>query len=83
MSWLRDKKLSLAKKARKGDTNYMHAQLLLAGQKVLRDEIVGTSHSYYFDCGCVRSYSVSDNSSPTESVVACKLHGAIAKPRTR
>ncbi len=39
MSWLRDKKLSLAKKARRGDTDYLHAQLLLAGGKVVRDEI--------------------------------------------
>jgi len=62
MSWLKDKKLALAKKARRGDTNYLHAQLLLAGQKVVRDEIVGRSHVYYFDCGCVRSYSVSTTS---------------------
>jgi hypothetical protein len=59
MSWLRDRKLALAKKARKGDANYIHAQLLLAGQKIVRDEIVGRSHLCHFDCGCVRSYSVS------------------------
>jgi hypothetical protein len=74
MSWLRDRKLVLAKKARKGDTNYLHAQLLLAGGKVVRDEIVGRSHSYYFDCGCVRSYSVSAESVASESVSACKVH---------
>ena len=67
MSWLRDRKLVLAKKARKGDTNYLHAQLLLAGGKVVSDEIVGRSHSYYFDCGCVRSYSVSVESVASES----------------
>jgi hypothetical protein len=83
MSWLRDKKIALAKKARKGDTNYMHAQLILAGQKVVRDEIVGRSHAYYFDCGCVRSYSVSAESLASESMVACKLHGDLAKRQTR
>jgi hypothetical protein len=79
MSWLRDRKLALAKKARKSDTNYMHAQLLLAGQKVDRDEIVGRSHFYYFDCGCVRSYSLSVESRPSESVAACKRHGHLVK----
>jgi hypothetical protein len=74
MSWLKDKKLALAKKARRGDTNYMHAQLLLAGGTVVRDEIVGRSHSYYFDCGCVRSYSVSVESVASESVVPCEAH---------
>jgi hypothetical protein len=79
MSWLRDKKLALAKKARKGDTNYIHAQLLLAGQKVVSDEIVGSSHSYHFDCGCVRSYSVSAESLASESVIACKMHNGLVK----
>jgi hypothetical protein len=74
MSWLRDRKLVLAKKARKGDTNYLHAQLLLAGRNVVRDEIVGRCHSYYFDCGCVRSYSVSVKSVASESLSACKMH---------
>jgi hypothetical protein len=83
MSWIKDRKLALAKKARRGDTNYLHAQLLLAGQKVLRDEIVGKSHLYYFDCGCVRSYSVSNESLASESISACKAHGELAKPRTR
>jgi hypothetical protein len=83
MSWLKDKKLALAKKARKGDTNYIHAQLLLAGQKVLRDEIVGRSHLYYFDCGCVRSYSVSSESLASESVSACKMHEGLARRRDR
>jgi hypothetical protein len=79
MSWLRDKKLALAKKARKGDTNYIHAQLLLAGQKVVRDEIVGRSHLYYFDCGCVRSYSVSTESLASEGVSACQSHKDLVK----
>ena len=83
MSWLKDRKLALAKKARKGDTNYLHAQLLLAGQKVLRDEIVGKSHIYYFDCGCVRSYSVSTTSLASESILACKVHGELAGRRNR
>jgi hypothetical protein len=79
MSWLRDKKLALARKARKGDTNYIHAQLLLAGGKVVRDEIVGRCHSYYFDCGCVRSYSVSAASVASESVSACETHGHLLR----
>lgn len=74
MTWLRDKRLALAKKARRGDTNYIHAQLLLAGQKVVRDEIVERSHLYYFDCGCVRVFSVSTKLSASESVSACKKH---------
>jgi hypothetical protein len=83
MSWLRDKKLALAKKARKGETNYMHAQLLLAGQKVVRDEIVGRSHLYYFDCGCVRTYSVSIESLASESVSACKIHKELVGRHSR
>ena len=83
MSWIKDRKLALAKKARRGDTNYLHAQLLLAGQKVVRDEIVERSHLYYFDCGCVRSYSVSSASTASESISACKVHGELAKRRTR
>ena len=83
MSWIKDRKLALAKKARRGDTNYLHAQLLLAGQKVVRDEIVGRAHVYYFDCGCVRSYSVTGASTASESVLACKVHGELAKPRSR
>ena len=79
LSWPKDKKLALAKKARRGDTNYIHAQLLLAGQKVLRDEIVGRTHLYYFDCGCVRSYSASGESSASESITACKVHNELAK----
>jgi hypothetical protein len=81
MSWPKDRKLALAKKARRGDTNYIHAQLLLAGQKVVKDEIVGKSHLYYFDCGCVRSYSVSTDSLASESISACSLHSELAKRR--
>jgi hypothetical protein len=83
MSWLRDRKLALAKKARKGDTNYIHAQLLLAGQKVDRDEIVGRSHFYYFDCGCVRSYSLSIGSLASEAVSACEIHEGLARRQNR
>ena len=79
MTWLRDKKLALARKARKGDANYLHAQLLLAGQKVDRDEIVGRSHLYYFDCGCVRYFSVSIELSASESVSACKKHEGLVR----
>jgi len=80
MSWLQDRKLVLARRARKGDTNYIHAQLLLAGQKVVSDEIEGRSHSYHFDCGCVRSYALSDASSASESVSACKKHKGLVRP---
>ena len=83
MSWLKDRKLALAKKARRGDTNYIHAQLLLAGGKVVRDEIVGRSHSYYFDCGCVRSYSVSVESVASESVSACETHKDLLRRHNR
>lgn len=79
MTWLRDKKLALAKKARRGDANYLHAQLLLAGQKVDRDEIVGRSHLYYFDCGCVRYFSVSIELSASESVSPCKKHEGLVR----
>jgi hypothetical protein len=79
LSWPKDRKLALAKKARRGDTNYIHAQLLLAGQKVVRDEIVGRTHLYYFDCGCVRSYSASNESVASESISACKTHSELAK----
>lgn len=83
MSWPKDRKLALAKKARRGDTNYLHAQLLLAGQKVVKDEIVGRSHVYYFDCGCVRSYSVSSAALASESISACKVHGELGGRRNR
>jgi hypothetical protein len=79
MTWWRDKKLALAKKARKRDTNYIHAQLLLAGQKVVRDEIAGRSHLYYFDRGCVRSYTLSTESSASESVSACEKHEGLVR----
>jgi hypothetical protein len=80
---LRDKKLALAKKARRRDTNYIHAQLLLAGQKVIRDKIVGRSHLYYFDCGCVRCYSLSIEPLASESVSACEMHKDLAKSHDR
>ena len=83
MSLMRDNKLALAKKARRGDTNYLHAQLLLAGGKVLRDEIVGRSHSYYFDCGCVRSYSAIIGSAASESVSACETHKDLLRQTPR
>ena len=79
MRWPKDRKLTLARKARKGDTNYIHAQLLLAGQNVVRDEIVGRSHLYYFDCGCVRTYSLSTESSASESVSACEKHKGLVR----
>jgi hypothetical protein len=80
LSWLLDRKLVLARRARKGDTNYIHAQLLLAGQKVVSDEIEGRSHLYHFDCGCVRSYALSAESSASESVSACRKHKGLVRP---
>jgi hypothetical protein len=74
MTRLRDRKLVLARRARKSDTNYIHAQLLLAGQNVDRDEMSGRSHLYYFDCGCVRQFSLDTELSASESVSACKKH---------
>jgi len=82
MAWIRERKLVLARKARKADTNYIHAQLLLAGQDVLRDEIKGTSHLYYFNCGCVRSYSVT-GATATESISACEKHIGLVGPQPR
>jgi hypothetical protein len=82
VTWLVDRKLVLARRARKGDTNYIHAQLLLAGQKVVKDEIQGRSHLYHFDCGCVRSYALSLEFSASESVSACKRHQTlVSRPR--
>jgi hypothetical protein len=81
MSWLADRKLVLARRARKGDTNYIHAQLLLAGQKVVTDEIEGRSHLYHFDCGCVRSYALSTEFSASESVSACVKHKGLVRRR--
>jgi hypothetical protein len=77
MKWQEDRKLMLARRARKGDTNYIHAQLLLAGQRVVSDEINGRSHLYHFDCGCVRSYALSAEHSASESVSACEKHGSL------
>jgi hypothetical protein len=74
MTWVMDRKLVLARKARKGDTNYIHAQLLLAGQRVVSDKLEGRSHLYFFDCGCVRSYSLSAEFSASESVSTCWKH---------
>ncbi len=79
MTWQRDRKLVLARRAKRGDANYIHAQLLLAGQAVVRDEIEGRSHQYHFDCGCVRSYSVSVEYLASESVLACEKHGSLVR----
>ncbi len=83
MTWLSERKLVLARRVRKGDTDYIHAQLLLAGQKVDRDEIVGRSHHYYFDCGCVRTYSLSIDYGASEAVSACERHQNLVRVRNR
>jgi hypothetical protein len=81
MTWFADRKLVLARRARKSDTNYIHAQLLLAGQKVVSDEIKGRSHVYKFDCGCVRSYALSTEFSASETISPCKKHVGISGKR--
>jgi hypothetical protein len=50
---------------------------------VVSDEIVGRSHLYHFDCGCVRSYSVSSESLASESVSACETHRNLVRRDTR
>jgi hypothetical protein len=81
MAWLTDRKMVLARRARKSDTNYIHAQLLLAGQKVVSDEIEGRAHLYHFDCGCVRSYALSPEFAASESISACKKHKSLSGKR--
>jgi hypothetical protein len=68
------RKLGLAKRAKKSDPDYLHAQLILAGQTVTRDSIAGTSHSYYFDCGCVRRFHVNVPLNERESLEPCNNH---------
>ena len=78
-----DRKIRLAKRARKSDSDFLHAQLILAGQTVTRDTIVGTSHTYYFDCGCVRAYHLNVPIEGRETLEPCKKHKglpALARP---
>ncbi len=74
-----DRKIRLAKRARKSDPDYLHAQLILAGQSVTKDTITGTSHSYYFDCGCVRKFQLSVPLNERESLEPCKKHKGLLK----
>lgn len=80
------RKIRLAKRARKSDPDYLHAQLILSGQFVTKDTIAGTSHAYYFDCGCVRRYHVNVPLNERESLEPCKNHkglvSAARQPRT-
>jgi hypothetical protein len=76
-SWFEDRKITLARRARRGDSNYLHAQLILAGQKVAKDTIAGTSHSYYFDCGCVRRFQLNAPANKQESLEPCRKHGGL------
>jgi len=73
------RKIRLAKRARKSDPDYLHAQLILAGQTVTRDTVAGTSHSYYFDCGCVRRFQANVPLSERESLEPCSNHKWLAK----
>jgi hypothetical protein len=75
-----DRRITLARRARRSDSNYLHAQLILAGQKVSKDTIAGTSHSYYFDCGCVRSFHLNAPMNQRESLEPCKKHGGLLSP---
>jgi hypothetical protein len=69
-----ERKMRLAKRAKKSDSNYIHAQLVLAGQVVLRDAIVDSSHAYYFDCGCVRTFYRDKPFKEQEILEPCKRH---------
>jgi hypothetical protein len=68
------RKMRLAKRARKSDSDYLHAQLILAGQTVTSDTITGTSHIYYFDCGCVRRFQIDVPLNERESLEPCDGH---------
>jgi hypothetical protein len=73
----------MAKKARRSDPDFLHAQLILAGQTVTKDKIVDRSHSYYFDCGCVRAYNLNAPPDARETLEPCKKHRglpAMARP---
>jgi len=78
-----ERKLRLAKRARRSDSNYFHAQLVLAGQVVLRDAIVEASHSYYFDCGCVRTYYRDKPFNEREVLNPCRKHKGLLTGRTQ
>jgi hypothetical protein len=82
-SSLAARKIRIAKRVRKGDADFLHAQLILAGQTVMNDSIVGTSHSYYFDCGCVRAYHLNVPLGMRETLEPCEKHKglpALARP---
>ncbi|MGA2665182.1 MAG: hypothetical protein ABSF83_09580 [Nitrososphaerales archaeon] len=76
-----ERKIMRARRARRGDSDYLHAQLILAGQTVTRDVIAGTTHSYYFDCGCVRAFHLNNPLKERESLEPCKRHEALVAPR--
>jgi hypothetical protein len=69
-----ERKIRLAKRAKKSDSDYLHAQLVLAGQTVTEDSIEGDSHSYIFDCGCVRTYHLNARITAHETLVPCMKH---------
>jgi hypothetical protein len=78
-----ERKIRLAKRVRKSDPDFLHAQLILAGQTVTEDAIVGTSHSYNFDCGCIRAYHLNAPIEGRETLEPCKKHEglpALARP---
>jgi hypothetical protein len=69
-----ERKMRLARRAKKSDSDYLHAQLVLAGQVVVRDAIVDSSHTYYFDCGCVRTYHRDKPFREQEILDPCSKH---------
>lgn len=73
-SFKKERKMRLARRAKKSDSDYLHAQLILAGQTVMKDNIAGTSHSYFFDCGCVRKFSLDASPNKRESLEPCSAH---------
>lgn len=80
----RDRKIRLAKRAKKSDSDFLHAQLVLAGQTVTRDMIVGASHAYYFDCGCLRTFHLDVQLTARETLEPCEKHTGLltlAQPR--
>lgn len=72
-----ERKMRLARRAKKSDPDFLHAQLVLSGQTVTRDTIANTSHYYYFDCGCVRAFHLGVPLAERETLKPCQKHVAL------
>jgi hypothetical protein len=60
---------------KKRESNYFHNKLKQLGFQVIKDECVGFSHLYYFNCGCARSYSVNPLTlKDSEKLYPCEKH---------